>query len=781
MILLMCSPGLFFGQTDVSGMVRDSQTQEVLVGAHILETTTGMGAYTDQSGHFSMQLPKETAALLRCTYVGYATSETPLPLEKDTILGLFLAPATDLQEAVVTARALLKPNVATLSVEALKRLPALGGRVDILKAMQLLPGIQTQNEGSSLLIVRGGNPGENLYLIDNTPLIYVNHLGGFMSVFNSDMINDVELYKGSFPARFGGRLSSIVDIAQREGSTNEWKGNLGLAVTDLSFSVEGPMPLHNSSFILTGRKTLIDPLMLLASRLSSGGNYTVSYGFHDVNAKFTWKPDYKNSFHVNFYQGDDYLNYRTKAGAQDTYISNKASDVWGNWMASARWNSVLSPKLFATNALSFSRYRLKNELAFSTISPADTFKLEKLYSSSVQDVAYRGLGKWQLGENWRMDFGNQSALLHYAPNTSNANVANECVRAFESAFFVDNYIKINNININPSLRLVYYSNNGFHQWSIEPRLGLGVSIAEMQRLHASYMKVTQNAQLLFTAGSISNKEVWVPATHDFPQASSEQFTLGWTGDFLNGSYQAEIDLYYKTLKGLATYKEGYSNLLGDGDWRAKITHQGKGTAKGAELLLRKNKGNWTGFIAYTWSNASRQFAAINHGMPYVFEYDRPHSFAISLSKKLKENLSFSFSWIYQTGLPYTPIVGRHLALPTDELGNDGGFLYDVIIYGARNSARMKDYHRLDVSLLYTKHTKKRGRKVEWNFSIYNLYNRKNPYYYYLNDSNSSFFTYTNTQNNNVPLSLYQVSFFPIIPSVSYKLYFQKAGVGKNSM
>ncbi len=766
------------GQTRISGFVRDQHSGELLIGANIRSTHDKGGTSSDNNGYFSFVV--RIPGTVKISYVGYKPAEVAFSVPKDTLIDVALVPGEELGEVVVKGLRTPVNNVSTLRISELRQLPSLGGKPDVLKSMQLLPGIQAQNEGSSLLLVRGGDPGQNLYLFDNVPVIYVNHLGGFMSVFNPDIINSIDLYKGGFPARFGGRVSSVVDITQREGDRTSLKGSLSLGVTDLSFTVEGPTKLKNSSFILTGRKTLIDPLMATVTRIIDMNGLVVAYGFHDLNGKFTWKPDERNSFHLNLYQGDDYLNYwsvqkNEKGGVKETQKSH-LKNAWGNWLASARWNHVISPRIFMTNTLSYTRYRLN---LFQNYTITDSIKhpiFDRNYLSSVADLSIRSNLKVQVLNWWSLDAGLQASYLDHIPNsyyqsTLEQQPVVERLRAFEPALYLDNKFSLGSrIEANLGLRWVGYLTKGFSSMSLEPRARINLTLAPDQQLSASYQRVTQNEQLLFTAGSVMNNEVWVPAGAGIDPARSDQYTLGWNSSFHNGQYAAEITGYYKTLSNLATYREGYSSLMGDLDWRSKVVTGGTGRSAGVEFLVKKQYGDWTGFASYAYSRTTRQFPQINKGQEFAFDFDRPHTASLNINHKFNEKWSASLTWVYQTGLPYTPVLGRQLTLDTepDENGNLG--YYEVLMYGDRNSGRMKDYHRLDVGATLNTITK-RNRKATWTFSVYNVYNRHNPYFYYFNTRTDNYIERPENLTDFKATNMYQMSFFPIIPSVSYKLYF----------
>jgi hypothetical protein len=759
-------------QTRVSGFVRDNQSGETLIGSNILVSGKSTGTTTDNSGYFTLVV--NTPCTLKISYVGYKPVELDIAKHTDTLVRVELESGQELNEVVVRGIRNPMSNVSTLNIIEIKQLPSLGGKPDVMKSMQLLPGIQMQNEGSSLLLVRGGDPGQNLYLFDNVPVIYVNHLGGFLSVFNPDIINTIDIYKGGFPARYGGRLSSVVDITQREGNRSALKGSLSAGITDVSFTVEGPTRLANSSFIVTGRKTLTEPLMFLATQLMDN-NFTVMYGFHDLNGKFSWQRDEKNSFYLNLYQGDDYLNYWSSKKSPIGRQKNHQGNTWGNWLASARWNRVISSRILWSNILSYSRYRLNVSAEASEKDPAWHKILDQKYVSSVADLSLRSNLKMQVMKVWSIETGLQASYLVHTPNAfyqfnELLELKDVRIRAFEPSIYLDNRFDLAGILVaDIGARLVNYTTPGYFHLSFEPRARVSLIFLAGQQLHASYQRVSQNEQLLFTTGNIMNNEVWVPAMPGIEPARSEQYTAGWRGNFRNEIYSAEITGYYKTMSHLATYRDGYTSLMGDSGWRNKVVTGGTGTSFGVEFLLKKNYGAWTGFLSYARSHASRQFPQINKGQEFVFDFDRPHTASLNINHKFNDKWSASLTWVYQTGLPYTPVLGQQLTLSTEPDNNGDLYYYQTLFYGERNGARMRDYHRLDVGLTYNTITK-RHREASWTFSVYNLYNRHNPYYYYFN-TEDGMFQRPETMVDFKPTNLYQMSYFPIIPSVSYKVYF----------
>lgn len=771
-------------QTRISGFVNDASSGERLIGVNVTETGSTRGTVTDNNGYFTLLI--KTPVSLEASYIGYASVNITIASAKDTLVEISLTPGKELTEVIIRADKIMRPNVAKLTTLELQSIPSLGGKPDVMKALQLMPGIKSQSEGSSLLLVRGGSPGENMYLFDNVPVIYVNHLGGFTSVFNPDIINSIDVYKGGFPARYGGKLSSVVDITQKEGNTSGFKGSMSIGLTDLSLTLEGPIK-KKASYIFTGRKTLFGLLMMAGTGIGDGNSFIMSYGFHDLNGKISWKPNAKNSLHFNIYQGDDNLNYWSKKSKENPANKNHLSYTWGNWLASANWKHVVSSKLFSDNIISYTRYRLREKQKYSYQGDYELENVEYKYLSTVQVIALQSAWKYQARQRWAIDFGFKSSLAFNLPNytyQSNMPSATEkdLIPTLETALYGDNKFNLPfGFQLNAGLRFVNFNTRGFTDFALEPRLSLNKELNLNHQLNLSYMRVNQFSHLLFTPGSLMSNEVWIPADKTIKPAASDQYTIGWTGSYGDGAYQSEVSLYYKTLKDLATYKEGFINLKGDNNWRSKVETGGKGEAYGLEVLFRKNTGNWTGFASYSWSKATRQFPGINNGLEFLYDYDRPNTASLSVNHKFSERVSINMAWMHQTGLPYTPVIGRQLTPSLEPDENGENINYETFIYGERNSARMKDYHRLDIGLTLNKLTTENKVKSSWTFSVYNAYNRQNPVYYYYNTTSSGEIINPETSGTAYkPFNMYQMSLFPIIPTVSYKFYFEKGNSSKKS-
>jgi hypothetical protein len=773
-----------YSQTRISGFVKDVISGERLIGATVSEKGTFKGSITDNNGYFNILI--KPPAELRISYTGYTFSDFFIALAKDTLVEILLTPGKELSEIVIQANGITRPNVTKMSMNELLSIPSLSGKPDVIKALQLHPGIKSQSEGSGLLLVRGGNPGENLYLFDNVPVIYVNHLGGFMSVFNPDIINSIALYKGGFPARYGGKLSSIVDITQKEGSSSGPEGSYSIGITDFSILLEGPIK-KKASYIFTGRKTLFDILTIAGSSIGKGNSYIMGYGFHDLNGKISWRPNTKNSFHVNIYQGDDYLNYWSKKDRQNPDNKNHIITIWGNWLVSLNWKHVVSKNLFAEQTISYTRYRLGERHNFTYKAENGITTNKSRYLSALQDFSIQSGWKYLPVKDWIVNFGMKTSLMVHMPNYEYNSgqllqMEKERSKTVESALYLDNSFDLGNgYKVDAGLRFVKFLALGFNPSVLEPRLIIYKDLNKSHQLNLSYMKINQFTHLLYTAGNIMGNEIWIPSDKLIKPSMSNQYTIGWTGLFADGIYQAEMNLYYKILENLSAYKEGYISIKGVSNWHSKVVSGGKGEACGVELLVRKSKGTWTGFMGYGWSNATRQFPTINQGSKFLYDYDRPHSASIFLQHKFSEKLTVNATWVFQSGLPYTPVAGKQLTISLEPNENGETVYYETFIYGERNSARLKDYHRLDIGLTLNRMGTNKKVKSSWTFSVYNAYNRKNPVYYYYNTSASGEIINPETSVGDYkPNNMYQLSLFPLIPMVSYKRYFDSKSENKET-
>ncbi|WKV13338.1 carboxypeptidase-like regulatory domain-containing protein [Marivirga harenae] len=767
----------FSQEVNVSGYVRDATGKEKLIGAHIINVKTKKGVITDHNGYFALNAKLNDS--LRISYAGY---KSPVLEVNENSQSIFVDLQMDgnLKEVkVMGVRDVFQP-MTQLKSKDFTNIPTIGAAPDVLKAVQLFPGITAQNEGSSQLIVRGGSPGENLYMIDNIPLIYVNHLGGFYSVFNPDMINSMEIYKDGFPARYGGKLSSIISLSQYEGNAEEFKGNFSIGPMATSLMVEGPALNKKATYMLSARKTMIDGLMALGTTLSEGNDFTFAYGFHDFNGKFTYNLNDKHTLSANFYQGDDYLNLWAESASTipNTVGKSRLQTVWGNWLGALQWKYKPNARLVGENSLSVVRYRLKNNSFYFEDEDNKEPTFDNRFQSSLMDNRLQSDWKYFNSNSLTTHFGAQVSYKTHQPNNTNAQnilTENQIIPVLEGALYFDEHIDFwENSSLKVGGRFNYYQNDRYSDFDFVQRGQLAVGISSNQWLLARFTAANQYAHLLYTTGDIGANEIWIPADEEAPASRSTQYSLGYKANFQQSNWQMESAIYYKELNKLTTYKEGVAAVLGDSNWKNKITSGGKGESMGWETMLKKSKGRWTGFASYTLSKTEYQFPEINNGNAYVFEYDRPHIFNVNLSTKMNDKWDFSANWTYQTGLPFTPAVG--LRNSPDPFNPE--IERETLIYGERNSGRMRDFHRLDLGFNYHKLTK-RGNRATWTFSIYNAYSRQNPYFNYYHVDGNTDFSLGQLDYSDEPLKLYQRSFFPFLPSFSYKVYFDK-GIFKRS-
>ena len=449
---------------------------------------------------------------------------------------------------------------------------------------------------------------------------------------------------------------------------------------------------------------------------------------------------------------------------------NSIGNIWGNLLVSGQWNSAVGQRLFMANTLSFTQYRLKNNMKAYLENSIDTTDFFVKASSRVSDVSLRSDWKLFVSNAYTLEYGLQSSYLNYRPSHFTSSFAEAAIpgvsSVFDNSLYVDNKLRFGKwFDGSIGLRANAFVNGSFSHFAIEPRLNLNFFIGQ-STLNLTAMRATQNAHLMMTPGSIMNNEIWIPADERIKPATSDQASIGWRRGFMEGLVSVEIDAYYKLLRDLATYREGYSTLIGDPDWHGKVEAGGKGKSYGIEIMARFNHNRWDGYVGYTWSHTTRQFDHINNGKEFVYEYDRPHSVNLNVNWQVSERWSLSALWTYQTGLPFTPVIGvQNVPAITSEVEV---FMEETNIYGERNSDRMRDYHRLDFAAKFKTKTEK-GRKAEWTFSIYNVYCRQNPYYYYYGDKLGDPVYWQ--QFPDEPQTLWQRTFFPIIPSFSYKVWF----------
>lgn len=767
----------------ISGYIRDGASGESLIGANVWDRNSSSGTSTNAFGFYSLTLPADSVRLLT-SYVGYGPQQISFSLEKDTVINFSLAGDALLDEIVISAQDADKiqeiSQMSSISVplEQIKNLPALLGEVDVLKTLQLLPGVQSGNEGTSGLYVRGGGPDQNLILLDGVPVYNASHLFGFFSVFNADAINHVELIKGGFPARYGGRLSSVIDISMKEGNMKEFHGEGSIGLVASKLTLEGPIINDKTSFIVSGRRTYIDLLARPLIRAQTDGDETVGYYFYDLNAKLNHRFSDRDRLYLSAYLGDDrfYARYRGDYEVQEgirLQDENEAGLNWGNLTSALRWNHTYTPKLFSNLTLTYSRYRFniseeyRNEIYDFEEQQVEVDQGLSRYLSGIEDLGAKIDFDYLPSPRHFVRFGG-SAIHHtfrpgalnirfednFAEDALDTLIGSQQTRAVELFTYIEDDFELSSrLKINAGLHLSAFLVNGEQYVSLQPRIAARYLISDEMSLKASYVQMAQFIHLLTNSGIGLPTDLWVPATEQIKPQRAQQFALGIARN-LPGKFELSLEGYYKDMYNLIEYKEGASFINVNQDWQTKVA-VGDGRSYGAELLLQKKEGRTTGWLGYTLSWTDRQFAELNFGKRFPYKYDRRHDLGIALVHKWREKIDLSMSWVYGTGnavsLPTAVYRGRNEW--------DGNINESVYYYGDRNSYRMRAFHRLDASITFNKKT--RWGERDWVLGIYNVYSRRNPFYIYLQEG------FADGEESRFR----QVSLFPIIPSFSYRFKF----------
>ena len=769
----------------ISGYIKDAASSETLIGATVYEQEGNRGTVTNAYGFYSLTLP-EGVYQLNYSYVGFQTSAKEIDLKSDLQLDIELSEGTELTEVVVSAEKSgptrheeNRMSVNQISMSKVKSLPVLLGERDVLKIIQLLPGVQSGTEGSSGLYVRGGGPDQNLILLDGVPIYNANHLFGFLSTFNGDAIKSAEIIKGGFPARYGGRLSSILDIRMKEGNMREFHGSASLGLISGKFNLEGPIKTDKTSFNISARRTWLDAITtpIQNARIRSGKQTgSGGYHFYDLNAKVNHKFSDKNRLYLSAYMGDD----RFKASFQDDYeveedvIGTARFDNnldWGNRIFAARWNLQWSPKLFSNTTLTFSQYKYdlvgKYNANIKETDPAKKLEYEYGSSSQIKDYGAKIDFNYVPSPNHYIRFGGGFTKHEFIPtvvfekanfegDTLNITSGDKPVDADEYFAYVEDDIRIGKrLKVNPGLHFSGFKVGNSTYTSFQPRISASFLINDKTSIKASYAQMTQFIHLLTSPGLGLPTDLWVPSTDRIKPENSTQFAAAITRSLPLG-LELSVEGFYKTMDNLVEYKAGVDVFGSSLGWEDKI-EVGTGESYGAEVLLEKKTGKTTGWIGYTLSWSNRTFENINDGQPFPYRYDRRHDIGLAITHKFSKRLDMGFVWVYGTGNAYTLATQRYLQVPSTYAGEFNYYPQILEFTDQRNNQRMPTYHRLDVSVNMHKENKLGLRT--WSVGLYNAYNRQNPFAVYL------------SQDFDGKANLTQVSLLPVIPFVSYNLSF----------
>jgi len=768
----------------ISGVIKDVSNGESVFGASVYLKNTTIGVMSNEYGFFSITAPKGTYDLV-VSYLGYTNMNKEIILNKDQKLTFEISESsTTLNEVVIKTSdtqivSIRKPqmSVSKLKIGTIKKMPAVLGEIDVLKSIQMLPGVTNSGEGTSGFNVRGGAADQNLVLLDEAIIYNTSHLFGFFSVFNADAIKDIKLYKGGIPAQFGGRVSSVLDIRQKDGNSKKFNLTGGLGIISSRLTTEGPMFNKKGAFLIAGRGSYAHLFMKAVEDLKDDSAY-----FYDLNLKSNYEINSNNKLYLSGYYGRDFFK-----------LSKIVENNYGNSSGNLRWNHIFNDKVFSNLSLIYSKYDYQVILDFVQLD----------WVAEIKNINLKYDLKYYVNDKFKLDFGLSGINYKFNPGEVKPTTPDSPInylkldqkRAFEGGAYISAEHKLTNkLTIQYGLRystftrlggqpLSNYSNNqpvvynnelGIYEQGIEisetdykkneniktfdnfePRLSLSYQLNKTSSVKAGYTKSSQYIHLLSNTTSATPLDVWAPSGKFIKPQISNQYALGYFKNINNKMYSLEAEVYYKATDNRIDYIDG-ANLIGNNNIETEILN-GESKSYGLELLLRKNKGRFTGWFAYTLSKSEQRTlggiaggSGINNGDWYNTAYDRTHDFSLTGVYKYNDKWAFSTNFIFQTGRPVT--------YPNAQYQYEG---ISIANYSDRNESRLPTYHRIDISATYTPNKKPNNKwKGEWVFGIYNLYNRKNA-------ASISFAQNTDTGINEAT----RTAIFGIIPSITYNFKF----------
>ncbi len=776
LLLLLFFAGAATAQNvTLSGYLNDAANGEALIGATVYIEELRQGTATNTYGFYSLTIPAGDYTL-QISIIGYETIKQDIAATASQTISLALNESFEqLEEVTIKGEAAnanverVEMGIARLPVKTLQKLPAFMGEVDIIKAIQLLPGIQSGGEASAGLYVRGGGPDENLMLLDEAPVYNASHLMGFFSVFNSEAIKDIQVYKSGIPAQYGGKGSSVIDIRQKDGNSQRFGFDAGIGNLSSRLTLEGPVIKDKWSVLVAGRRTYYDVLGKAAGLEELQDNKLY---FYDLNGKSNLIINDKNRVYLSAYMGEDIFSL-----GESMYMR------WGNKTGTARWNHIFGDKLFLNLSAIYSKYDYNLGVPGDN---ADNFD----WSSRIRD--YNGKLDFTLFLNPynTLKFGGNMIVHHFRPGKIKTNGVNSMFsnleiawyNAIENALYLSNEQKISDrFSIQYGLRLSHFQQIGQGEVNLyrnpekldkdeivetklygkgekigdafvylEPRFSMKYTLGSSNSMKSSYNRMVQNLHLITNTQSPTPMDIWLPTSTYIKPLIVDQISLGYFRNLQNNMWETSLELYYKNMQNVLDYREGAELFLND-NIETELLH-GSGKSRGLELLVKKTKGKLTGWVSYTWAKTTREIEGINNGNPYPSSYDRTHDFSFVSSYHLNTNWTFAANFVFATGNPTSYPVAKYYIQG-----------HQIFEYSARNSKRIPEYHRLDISATYDfKKNKNRRLKQSLNFSVYNVYGRRNAYSItpQANDANPN-------QTEFVRISIIGAP----IPSVSYNIKF----------
>ena len=787
----------------VSGHLYEKGSLESLPGGLVYDPVSQKSTTTNAYGFYTLTLPYRDGLFLVFNSFGFINDtlwvKTAENIEYDARLSKITMLETVNISAEKTNTEQVKMSSITLSTKEIKNMPMLFGEKDVFKTLLLLPGVQSASEGTSGIYVRGGGPDQNLIIIDEATIYNASHLLGFFSIFNGDAIKSVELVKGGFPARYGGRLSSVIDINMKDGNKESYHCEGGIGLISSNVMVEGPIIKNKASFMLSGRTTYLDLIMVPVMKRVTEGT-AAGYYFFDLNGKFNFDLGKKDKLYFSAYFGRDkfHLSNKEKYESGNEYDKYKMGLFWQNATATIRWNHLYSNKVFSNMSFIFSDYTMNTYMGYKyfygTNSPYnESFNSD--FKSGIRDytlkydVTYRPNATHHLLAGAAVTYheARPNAIMMKADTLTMRNV--EKAQGLEYALYVEDEINIRNrFRINPGVRLVAFSVPHKTWFSPEPRLSISYNILSNLALKASYAMMSQSMLLLSTSTIGLPTDLWVPVTDSIRPQRSQQVAFGIHYDLKKPRLSFSLEGYYKKMDHILAYKEGtsyFTNMLQNimdeevptnfqNKWTDNVT-TGRGWSYGVEFLVRKEAGNFTGWIGYTLSWTKQQFDDLNFGEPFFARYDRRHDVSIVLMYSPAKWVNLSLSWVFATGnaitLPTSLYLSEDLNAYLDNLlpPEEGEYYYYASYienYGKKNDFRMKPFHHLDIGVQFIKPHKRNNGQSIFEISIYNIYNHHNPFFYFTTQE------YRETESGGEIINkIQQISIFPIIPTLSYHFKF----------
>ncbi len=732
----------------ISGYVEDASSKEKLISSIIYDVGSKQGVVANTYGFYSLTLPRGEKTLT-ISFVGYDAQQLKINLKQDTTINFLLKTAAELEAVEISAKRQdrieerVQMSKITVPIAQIKKIPMLLGEVDVLKALQFLPGVQSGGEGQNALIVRGGSPDQNLVILDGVPIYNVSHLGGLFSVFNGDAIKNVSLTKGGFPARFGGRLSSVLEIDMKDGNMKEFHGEGGIGILTSRVMIEGPIVKNKASFMIAARRTYYDvlarPIVKRAFRAEEpNGDFDFNLYFYDLNAKVNWKINEKHRLYLSAFNNADLfkVDYKLPSSARaGDYERAKGGIDFGNTTGALRWNWLINNKLFANTTVAYTRYQFNTVAGYEIKEDTAVDNANGKFFSGIKDWSGRFDLDYLPNPKHRLRFGASNTYHTYSPGAFALNVKIDNFKAdttlgssntfaHEPFVYVEDEMNYGKFKANVGLHYGGIYTEGSWYGSLQPRVGVSYRLPLDIALKASFATMQQNVNLLTNEGVGLPTDLWTPSTKRIAPQKSWQVAAGaaktWRDD-----YEVSIEGYYKGMTNVLSLKEGSSFFGVQNDWQDKVT-QGSGKAYGLEFFVQKKEGKTTGWVSYTWSKNLRQFDDLNGGLEFPYKYDRRNDFKLIVSHQFSKRFSINGAWQYGTGNAITLYTNQFRLPNTGQQMND---YYkqrvEVASIGERNAYRMPAYHRLDISMEWSK--KKKHHTRTWVLGCYNVYGRANPF------------------------------------------------------